>query len=70
MTYRVPRPNAAKESRLSARRIQMKALYEEGYTVRQIADEMRCSYQNVHAILRRLGVRMRPPGFAQGTGNR
>jgi len=56
--------------RNEARRAKIQAMYAAGKSIRQIATELRCTFQNVQSILVRLGVPRRPRGGNQGPHSR
>ncbi len=58
-----PHPN-------KARRTAVKALYEAGMTIRDVAARVGTTYQAVHAMLQRMGVPIRPRGGSTGAHSR
>lgn len=52
------------------RRAQVKALYESGLSVRQIAAQVGVTFQAVQSMLARMGVPRRPRGGNQGPHSR
>lgn len=40
-------------------------LYLEGYSLREVAAKVGCTFQNVHQLLRRRGILLRPPYVTQ-----
>ena len=56
--------------RNDARRAKIQAMYAAGKSIRQIATELQCTFQNIHGILARLGVPRRPRGGNQGSHSR
>jgi hypothetical protein len=52
------------------RRAQVKALYESGLSVRQIAPKLGVTFQAVQSMLVRMGVPRRPRGGNQGPHSR
>jgi transposase-like protein len=54
-----PRPN-------EARRQAVKALYENGMTIRAVAERVGTTYQAAHAMLQRMGVTLRKRGGRYG----
>jgi transposase len=65
----MPRPKYERKTQ-AVRRQQMKQLYQEGMNLRQIAAAFNVTYQSVHQVLVRLGVRMRPRGGNRGSHSR
>lgn len=65
----MPRPNYERGTR-AARRQHMKKLYLEGMNLRQVASVFNVTYQSVHQVLTRMGVRMRPRGGNTGSHSR
>jgi len=53
-----------------ARRDLISTMYKEGYTIRRIAEDLGISYQAVHAMLKRIGVELRPRGGNFGSHSR
>jgi DNA invertase Pin-like site-specific DNA recombinase len=53
-----------------ARRALVAKLYEQGYTIRAIAEALAVSYQNVHKLLEKAGVPRRPRGGNTGNHSR
>lgn len=56
--------------RNEARRHKVRELYLSGRSIRSIAEELRCTFQNVHGMLMRLGIPRRPRGGNQGGHSR
>lgn len=52
------------------RREAIRAMYEQGKSLRAISTEVGVTFQAVHQILRRMGVPMRPRGGNQGSHSR
>jgi transposase len=48
----------------------VKALYEAGMTIRDVAARVGTTYQAVHAMLQRMGVPIRPRGGSTGAHSR
>ena len=45
-----------------ARRFAVKSMYEAGLSVRAIAERIGVTFQSVHSMLQRMGIKMRPRG--------
>lgn len=56
--------------RNEARRAKILELYQAGKSIREIAVELKCSFQNIHGMLLRLGIPRRPRGGNQGSHSR
>ena len=53
-----------------ARRVAVKAMYDGGMSVRQIAALVGTTYQAVHSLLQRSGMQLRPRGGNTGSHSR
>jgi transposase len=53
-----------------ARRFAVKSMYEAGLSVRAIAERIGVTFQSVHSMLQRMGIKMRPRGASTGSHSR
>ena len=53
-----------------ARRELVSSMYASGLTIRAVAAQLGISYQAVHGMLKRMGVKMRPRGGNRGGHSR
>jgi transposase len=65
----MPRPKYERSTQ-AVRRQQMKKLYEGGMKLRDIAAVFNVTFQSVHQVLTRMGVKMRPRGGNTGSHSR